>query len=567
MIMDEKVQGTAMSVSEFKQIDDPNTAAGEGRTVYERKRKKRKKSLASRQQFEVEVIPATKGVVLPGEAIPIKKVAAYCRVSTDEEAQASSFALQVRHYTEYIAAHENWTLVQIYADEGISGTQVKHRENFLEMIQDCKEGKIDLIITKSISRFARNVVDCLTTIRMLKNLDPPVNVYFEKESLYANDDQTEMVLGLMASIAQEESRSISANIRWATRNRMRDGTQKILTTALLGYDTDEDGNMVIIQKEADVVRIIFRSFVAGVHPSLIASRLNGMGVKTVYGNDWKSSSVRNILQNEKYCGDVIMQKTITIDYLTHKSKKNEGEAAKYYIPNHHLPIIDRDTWNRAQELLENTRWKKWKVRKQIRLQPVQRGLLSGFVSLSKDWKEVSITRLESASGKVPVYEQGINIQKESEDVLIMENSILKDFEVVDLAQGRSDSIMTVSGSSVKFNKLTAVELSYPQFVRVLVHAATKRIAIQVCTEKTANAIEFCKEGKQQKYSIILKVPALQTAVRKLLPDNDGTVSFKGEILQEERAIVYDLNKEVEVTRRKPRAKKAEEKAEDEEKAN
>lgn len=185
------------------------------------------------QDYEVEVRPATVGVVPDGETAPIKKVAAYCRVSTDEEAQASSFELQVKYYTELIASHEDWMMVDIYADEGISGTQVKHCENFIRMIDDCKSGKIDMVLTKSISRFSRNVVDCLTNIRLLKNMKSPVEVYFEKERLSSLDDKTDMVLSLMASIAQEESRSISANISWAIRNRMKDGTQKIVTAQLL----------------------------------------------------------------------------------------------------------------------------------------------------------------------------------------------------------------------------------------------------------------------------------------------------------------------------------------------
>lgn len=294
-----------------------------------RKPKKKKKGSGTRKEFEVQVIPATKGVTQPGEDPPAKRVAAYCRVSTDEDAQATSFDLQVKHYTEYIGAHENWTLAGIYADEGISGTQVKHREQFQKMIEDCEAGNIDMIITKSISRFARNTVDCLTTIRKLKALKNPVEIYFEKERLSSLDEKMDMFLSMMASFAQEESRSISANIRWAIRNRMKNGTQKIPTSALLGYDTNEDGEMVIIQQEAEIVKTIYKSFVQGVHPGLIATRLNGVGAKTVYGNDWTSDSVRKILRNEKYCGDVLMQKTITIDYISHTSKINEGEAEQY----------------------------------------------------------------------------------------------------------------------------------------------------------------------------------------------------------------------------------------------
>ena len=521
--------------------------------VVVRKPKKKKKSLSTRKEFEVQVIPATKGVTPPGEDAPVKRVAAYCRVSTDEEAQSTSFDLQVKHYTEYIGAQENWVLAGIYADEGISGTQVKHREQFQKMIEDCETGQIDMIITKSISRFARNTVDCLTTIRKLKGLKNPVEIYFEKERLSSLDEKTDMILNLMASIAQEESRSISANIRWAIKNRMKNGTQKIPTSGLLGYDTDEDGNMVIVAQEAEIVRTIYKSFVQGVHPGLIAVRLNALNLKTVYGNDWSSSSVRKILRNEKYCGDVLMQKTITVDYLSHTSKINEGEAEQYYIADHHDPIVSREIWDRAQELLDKQSWQKWKRREQQRLMPVRSGLLKGFVSISSEWKAVSITRLVSASNKVLTDEATTDDKQsnaeeyndeESEENEMAENSVLEGFEVVELEQSKGDSVLTLTSTNLKFNKATAVELGYPAFVRMLVNAATKQVAIQPCSEKTKNAVPFSKDESKQTYAVVVKVPALLTAVRKLADSNegDGAISFNGVLYPNERAVIFDLAK-------------------------
>ena len=521
--------------------------------VVVRKPKKKKKSLATRKEFEVQIIPATKGVTPPGEDAPVKRVAAYCRVSTDEEAQSTSFDLQVKHYTEYIGAQENWVLAGIYADEGISGTQVKHREQFQKMIEDCEAGQIDMIITKSISRFARNTVDCLTTIRKLKGLKNPVEIYFEKERLSSLDEKTDMILNLMASIAQEESRSISANIRWAIKNRMKNGTQKIPTSGLLGYDTDEDGNMVIVAQEAEIVKTIYKSFVQGVHPGLIAVRLNALNLKTVYGNDWSSSSVRKILRNEKYCGDVLMQKTITVDYLSHTSKINEGEAEQYYIADHHDPIVSREIWDRAQELLDKQSWQKWKRREQQRLMPVRSGLLKGFVSISSEWKAVSITRLVSASNKVLTDEATTDDKQsnaeeyndeESEENEMAENSVLEGFEVVELEQSKGDSVLTLTSTNLKFNKATAVELGYPAFVRMLVNAATKQVAIQPCSEKTKNAVPFSKDESKQTYAVVVKVPALLTAVRKLAGSNegDGAISFNGVLYPNERTVIFDLAK-------------------------
>lgn len=533
-----------------------------------RKAKKKKKRI-SRQEFEVQVIPATKGVAVPGEPPKAKRVAAYCRVSTDEEAQSTSFELQVQHYTEYIGAREDWILAGIYADEGISGTQLKHRDQFRQMIDECEAGNIDMIITKSISRFARNTVDCLTTIRKLKNLKNPVEIYFEKERLYSLDDKTDMVLSLMASIAQEESRSISANIRWAIRNRMKNGTQKILTNFLLGYDTDEDGNMVIIEQEADIVRTIYKSFVTGVHPSLIATRLNSLGLKTVLGNEWMSGSVKNILKNEKYCGDVLMQKTITIDYLSHQTKVNEGEAEQYYIADHHDAIISREIWDKAQEILEKTGWHRWKRREQQRLSPMRSGRLIGFVAISPVWREVSITRLVSATKRVlndiscvEQDEQRDTPRKteESEDIEMASLEVLNGFEEVELDESKCDSVLTLTSTNLKFNKATAQELGFPSHVRMLINAETKQAAIIPCKENAKNAVEFSKDESKQKYAVVLKIPALMTAIRKLadMDDEVTSMAFNGTLFPNEHIIIYNISEGHPVAKRKRRAKNEEE---------
>ena len=535
--------------------------------VQVRKAKKKKRNINTRKEYEVQVIPATKGVTAPGEKPKARRVAAYCRVSTDEEAQATSFELQVKHYTEYIGSHEEWILAGIYADEGISGTQVKHREQFQKMIEECEAGNIDMIITKSISRFARNTVDCLTTIRKLKNLKNPVEIYFEKERLYSMDDKTDMVLSLMASIAQEESRSISANIRWAIRNRMKNGTQKIPTSGLLGYDTDEDGNMVIISQEAEIVRTIYKSFVQGVHPGLIAVRLNGLELKTVYGNDWTGSSVRNILRNEKYCGDVLMQKTITIDYLSHTTKNNEGEVEQYFIADHHDAIISREMWDKAQEILDKQSWQRWKRREQQRLMPVRSGRLKGFIAICSEWKSVSVTRLVSASEKITgdleseEEQKKINEDKckESEEDIMADLTILDGFEVVELEQSKGDSTLTLTANNLKFNKATAEELGFPSHVRMLINAVSNQVAIQPCQEKAKNSIEFSKDEKKQNYAVVLKIPALITAVRKLADVDEGTTSlvFNGILYPNDKIIIYDLNQGKPIKRRKSRKKKQE----------
>ena len=522
--------------------------------VVVRRAKKKSRKKQENKSFEVEVIKATIGVTPEGVDAPLKRVAAYCRVSTDQEAQSTSYELQCEYYTQYIGAKEGWILAGIYADEGISGTQMKHRDQLLKLVDDCKNGCVDMILTKSISRLSRNVVECLTMIRELKALTPPVEVYFEKERLSSLDDKTEMVLSLMASIAQEESRSISANISWAIRKRMENGTQKIPTACLLGYASDEDGNLVIVEEEADIVKYIYKCFIKGDHPNVIASRLNKKGQTTVLGNEWTGGSVRNILRNEKYCGDVLMQKTFTVDYLTHKTKKNEGERDQFYIADHHDAIVSREVWDKAQSILDQMNYKSWKQSAQQRLIPMEKGRLKGFISISPKWKDVSVTRLRQATEKVLNNESGqlvelVNDYEESEEIIM--SDALKGFEVIDIEIGRSDSVMTVMGNMIKFNKATATELMYPTYVRMLIDAVNKQVAVQACTEKTRNSVPFSKGEGKQTYAITVKVPAIVVAIRKLIPDLDenASLTFRGKLLAEDKAIVYDLTAGEPVKRR------------------
>lgn len=516
--------------------------------VVRRAKKKQKKPVITRR-YDVEVIKATVGKTPDGFDFPIRNVAAYCRVSTDQEAQSTSYELQCRYYTEYISSKEGWLLAGIYADEGISGTQMKKREQLKILIEDCKSGKIDMILTKSISRLSRNVVDCLSIIRELKALSPPVEVYFEKERLSSLDDKTEMILGVMASVAQEEARSISANITWATKKRMEEGTQKIPTTCLLGYESDESGHPIIIEEEAEIVRYIYKNFIKGLHPNIIADRANSKGWTTVMGNQWTGNSIKNILRNEKYCGDVLMQKTFTVDYLTHKTKKNEGERDQFYIADHHDPIVSREVWNQAQKILDRMSYRGWKKGSQQRLIPVEKGILKGFVSINRHWKDISITRLLQATEKVMNGEPGLlvelvetnNNQKESEDFTMSE--VLQGFDVIDIEIGKSDSVMTVMGNMLKFNKATATELGYPQYVRMLIKADSKQVAIQSCTEKTRNSVLFSKSEGQQTYAITVKTPAIVVAVRKLIPglSEKESLSFKGTLFADDRTIIYNLS--------------------------
>lgn len=288
-----------------------------------------------------------------------RKVAAYARVSTDFEEQQNSYELQIEYYSIYIRSRPDWEFAGIYTDEGISGTSTARREGFNTMISDALAGKIDLILTKSVSRFARNTVDSLTTIRNLK--EHGVEVYFEKENIWTFNSKGELLITIMSSIAQEESRSMSENITWARRKRYAEGKSRVSFANFLGYDAGEDGTAIVNQEQAKLVLEIFRMYHRGLSTTMIADQLTKAGVPSPMGKDrWFDTVIFSILTNEKYRGDALLQKEFTVDFLTGKMKINEGEVPSYYVQNDHEPIIDPDEFELTYEILVSDAESKYK---------------------------------------------------------------------------------------------------------------------------------------------------------------------------------------------------------------
>ena len=293
----------------------------------------------------VRAIPATVNLF---NSTPItnnkkRRVAAYARVSTDQEEQLTSYEAQVDYYTNYIKSRSDWEFVDVYTDEGISGTSTKRREGFNKMVESAMAGNIDLIITKSVSRFARNTVDSLTTIRKLKDIG--CECYFEKENIWTFDGKGELLLTIMSSLAQEESRSISENVKWGHRKRFADGKVSVPYGIFLGYKKGEDGNLAIDEEQAKIVRRIYREYLSGSTAVAIAKGLTNDGIETPgHKQKWHASTVRSILTNEKYKGEALLQKYYTPDFLTKKQKINNGEVQQYYVENNHPAIIEPDTF-------------------------------------------------------------------------------------------------------------------------------------------------------------------------------------------------------------------------------
>lgn len=278
--------------------------------------------------------------------IPLN-VAAYCRVSTDAEDQINSYRAQVSYYTKHISQNPKWRFVDVYADEGITGTMVKKRENFLRMIRDCEKGKIDMILTKSVSRFARNIVDSISYIRKLKAMG--IGIFFEEQNIDSLKEDSETYIGIYSIMAQSESENISANISWGIRKRMQNGTYACRFN-MLGYRREKNEiEPHIIPEEAEIVRNIFKMYEEGYSLDQLKAYLEEKGARTSNGKSaWSKENIKRMLTNEKYVGDVIYQKTFRTDCLSKRTKINRGERAKYLVSNNHPAIIDRDLFNTVQ---------------------------------------------------------------------------------------------------------------------------------------------------------------------------------------------------------------------------
>ena len=304
----------------------------------------------------VMVIPAKRQVGNTVKQSERKKlrVAAYCRVSTDSDEQETSYETQVRYYTEYIQKNPDWEPAGIFADDGISGTNTKKRNEFNRMIDECMAGNIDMIITKSISRFARNTLDCLKYIRKLKDKNIPV--YFEKESINTLDTKGEVLLTIMASLAQQESQSLSQNVKLGLQFRYRQGKVQVNHNRFLGYTKDENGNLVIDPEQAEIVKRIYREYLEGSSMDKIAAGLMADGILTGAGKaKWHTSTINKILRNEKYMGDALLQKTYTTDFLSKKRIKNNGIVPQYYVEGDHEAIIPKDLFMQVQAELVRRR--------------------------------------------------------------------------------------------------------------------------------------------------------------------------------------------------------------------
>ena len=423
-----------------------------------------------------------------------KRVAVYARVSTDDPNQTSSYELQKNHYEDLVNRRTNWELVDIYADEGISGTSLQHRDNFLRMIDDCRLGKIDLIVTKSVSRFARNIIDCIGYVRQLKAEEPPIGVFFETENIYTLDENSEMSLSFIATLAQEDSHTKSEIMNASVEMRFKRGI--FLTPKLLGYDHDEDGNLVINEDEAKTVRLIFFSYLYGYSSQQIADALTDLERLTKRGNDvWSSGSVLQILSNERYCGDVLARKTFTPNYLNHKSKKNNHDRNQYRQKDHHEAIISREDFFAVQKLIRNAKYRNKGYFPEMPV--VKTGYLKGYVVVHPKWAGFTVEDYYMASNSV--YDGVKSVPSRRLEVKLEKGNIdLRGYELVRSQFMSPLGRISVSISPIKmvFSKSALIKLPNVKKIEILVSPIQKLIAIRKAELNSRYSLEWSKHTEK-----------------------------------------------------------------------
>lgn len=465
--------------------------------------KRRSRQLAKekvRRRMQVQVDPANY------QFFPAKKqidyydndaalrVGIYVRVSTDNVQQTTSYELQKKYYEDFVVRHPHWTLIEIYADEGISGTSLKHRDAFNQMIADAKAGKLDMIITKNVSRFARNITDCIGIVRDLAELRNPVGVFFESECIFSLNDDSQMALSFQATMAEEESHTRSRSMETSLRMRLDNGLP--LTPKLLGYTHDGDGNLIINPEEAPTVKLIFFMYLFGYSTKQIANVLNELDRKSYLGNvNWSSGGVVQILRNERHCGYVLTRKTFTPNYRTHLSKKNRGERPQSLYKNHHEAIVSRDDFIAVQRMLDNAKYKNKSLLPELSV--ISEGLLRGYVVINPRWSAFKAEDYFQASASTyEVNETGeLVVPLSGTQILASPGDFnLNGFEVTrpELLDSSLRPFVTLADRQVKFGSDCARTFGSKSRIEMLVNPIEKKFAIRPTTEQNRNGVVFSR---------------------------------------------------------------------------
>ena len=448
-----------------------------------------------------EYTPAKKAIDYYDNDTP-QRVGIYVRVSTDDVRQTTSFELQKQYYEEFVQKHPNWTLIKIYPDEGISGTSLRHRDQFNQMISDSRAGKLDLIITKSVSRFARNVVDCIGLTRDLAELKPPVGVFFESEAIFSLNDDSQMALSFVATMAEEESHTRSRSMETSLRMRLDHGIP--LTPKLLGYMHDEDGNLIINPEEAPTVKLAFYMYLYGYSTQQIADTFNELQRKSYLGNvKWTSSGIVQILRNERHCGDVITRKTFTPNYRDHKSVRNRGERPQSTYRKHHEGIVSRDDFIAVQRMLDNAKYRNKSFLPELRV--IESGILKGFVVINPRWAGFKEQDYYEAAQSVykPSNEQSNTLELPPAEIPIPIEAgdfDLRGFEITrsEFFDSNQRPSITFAEKKIKFSTDCVRKFGNNNYVELLINPIEKKFAVRTTTKENRQAV-ICSQLDARKY--------------------------------------------------------------------
>ena len=425
-----------------------------------------------------------------------QRVGIYVRVSTDDIHQSMSYELQKKYYEDFVIRHPKWQLVDIYADEGISGTSLKHRDEFNRMIADAKAGRLDLIITKSVSRFARNVVDFLGMVRMLSEHSPRIGVFFEAECIYSLNERSQMALSFQATMAEEESRNKSRSMETSLRMRLDHGLP--LTPKLLGYTHDDAGKLIPDPETMHIPKLIFFMYLYGYSSQQIADALTALGKKTYLGNArWTADSIVRILRNERYCGDVFTRKTFTPDVISHRSIKNRGERPRSRYLDEHEAIVSRDDFIAVQHMLDNAKYRNRSILPELKV--ITEGLLQGYVIINPRWGGFTAEDYLRASASAYADQTVPSIPSEVEVAVSKGDYDLRGFEIahMDFADAAQTISLSVGDHSLKFSSACYRKMPAQEWVELLIHPTMKRIAIRAADSGNRNAVNWgLKSGSQ-----------------------------------------------------------------------
>ena len=472
-----------------------------------------------------------------------QRVGIYVRVSTDDVHQSMSYELQKKYYEDFVIRHPKWKLVGIYADEGISGTSLKHRDEFNRMIADARAGKLDLIITKSVSRFARNVVDFLGMVRMLAEHTPRIGVFFEAECIYSLNERSQMALSFQATMAEEESRNKSRSMETSLRMRLDHGLP--LTPKLLGFTHDEFGKLVPDPETAHIPKLIFYMYLYGYSTQQIADVLTALGKKTYLGNmRWTAGGIAQTLRNERYCGDVFTRKTFTPDVISHRSVKNRGERPRSRYIDEHEAIVSRDDFIAVQHMLQNAKFRNHAILPE--LQVIKEGILKGYVIINPRWGGFKAKDYLIASARA--YEDGMipSIPDEVQVKVGEGDFDLRGFELarLDFFDITRTPFVSMSNRSIKFNAECYRRLATDGLVEFLVHPTLKKFAIRPTVADNRNAVRWGSKSGREMNARVIPCAAFFDTIFSLFGWNTANrYRLYGSLIQHEHgaAFIFDGN--------------------------